>query len=294
MVSDTELDTSAATNAEMVPEIWASDTRDAIEYKEIVTKLVNTTYESQMRIGDIFHIPLRANLTTQSKSEGISNTITFEAINEAEQTVTVSTFEYAAQLLGNVLAIQSNYDERQRITHAIGYALVRGIEVTITALFQTFSQIVGTLGADIDDGILRRAWQYLADSAVDSDANWVFGPAAVASLFGNDKFTSKDFVSGQSAIETAKLPTLYSYPSYVSNLLRNPATGQTDCALFHREAIILIRQLLPTIKQQYLIRNDADGILGVDLYTADEANWVAETPGSNSTGDFGAVLIRSA
>ena len=294
MVSDTELTTLEATNLEMVPEIWASDTRDAIEYKEIVAKLVNTSYESQMSIGAVFHIPLRANLTTQSKSEGLGNTITFEAIDANEQQVTVSTFEYAAQLLGNVLAIQSNYDERQRITHSIGYALVRGMEVTLTALFASFSQIVGTLGADIDDGILRRAWQYLADAAVDSDSSWVFGPAAVASLFGNDKFTSKDFISGQSAIETAKLPTLYSYPSYVSNLLNNPATGQTQCALFHREAIILIRQLMPTIKQQYLIRNDADGILGVDLYTADEANWVSETPGSLSTGDFGAVLIRSA
>lgn len=293
MVTSAEM--TSTTEANKLPDIWASDTKDAIMYKEVLAALVTTKYEAQMRVGRTFEIPHNANLTTQTKTEGISNTINYEAITATKQTVTVSTYQYAAQLLNVVAEVQSNYDERRRISQAIGYALARGIEVSIANLFGSLSQIVGSLGADPDDAVLRRAWQYLADAGVEDNACWVWGPAAVAALFGNDKFTSTDYVSGKSAIESAKLPsTLYSYPSYTSNLLTNPAAGQTNCALFHKEQFSLLRQIKPTVKTHYDMNTNADGVLGYDLYTADELEWVAETPGSLTTGDYGGVLIRSA
>ena len=178
----------------------------------------------------------------------------------------------------------------------MGYALARGMEVSLSALFQSFTQITGTLGADPDDAILRRSWQYLADAGVNDNSTWVFGPAAVAALFGNDKFTSKDFVNAKSVIETAMLPALYSYPTVRSNLLRAPAAGQTECALIHKESIIMIRQVMPTIREQLLIRNLADGIVAYDLYTTALAYWSAEAPTGDSdptTGYYGGVLIRT-
>ncbi len=295
MVTSREITTTRAAN--FIPEIWAEDTRNAIEFEEVLTKVVNTQYEVEMAVGDILHIPLRSNLDTQTKTQGLSQTISYQAVTEGVQNITINTFQYAAQLLNHIVATQSKFDERQRIAHAMGYALMRGIEVSIAALPQSFSQIVGTLGADLDDANLRRGWQYLADAGVSTDAVWVFGPAAVASLFGNDKFTSKDFVSASSVIETATLPPLYSYPAVQSNLLRNPATGQTECFLAHREAMILIRQLMPTVRQQFKIDNIADGLVAYDIYNTSEATWVDEAPGGDSaasTGDFGAVLVRSA
>ena len=97
-------------------------------------------------------------------------------------------------------------------------------------------------------------------------------------------------------IESAELSPLYSYKAYISNLLTNPATGQTNCALLHREAVILIRQVKPTVREQFLIRYLADGIVAFDLYNASEAVWSAEAPTGDSdptVGDYGAVLIRS-
>lgn len=307
MVTDREM--TYITHTEFMPTVWADDTKDAIEFEEVLSKLVDTHYESQMSIGHILEIPLRSNMDTQSKTEGISNTITFQAqagttgtgtagttpLNA--QLVTIDTYQYAAALLNAVVAVQSKYDERQRLAHSMGYALMRGVEVNIAALFASFSQITGTLGADLDDAILRRSWQYLRDAGVTSGANWIFGPAAVASLFGNNKFTSKDFISGKSAIESAELPALFSYPVYVSNLLNNPASGQTECALLHRDAVLLIRQIKPTVRESYLIRYNADGLIAYDLYTTDEAVWVSETPAADAdptTVDSGAVLIRSA
>ncbi len=305
MVTDAEMTTS--THNEFLPTVWADDTRDAIEFEEVLSTLVDTHFESQLTVGKVLTIPLRANLATQTKSEGVSSTITFQTQNFAGvsatnvQNITIDTYQYAASLLNAVVATQSNYDERQRISHSMGYALMRGIEVSIAALFASFSQITGTLGADLDDAILRRSWQYLRDAGITSGANWIFGPAAVASLFGNDKFTSKDFINGKSAIESAELPPLFAYPVFISNLLNAPASGQTQCALLHREAIIMMRQIKPTVKESYLIRNNADGLLAYDLYTVDEAVWSAEAPPAGTTGDSdvtkvdsGGVLIRSA
>lgn len=300
MVTDREM--TSTTHREFLPTVWADDTRDAIEFEEVLSQLVDTHFEAQLTVGRTISIPLRANLNTQTKTEGVSNTITFQTVPGAAsdtniQNITVSTYQYAAQLLNAVVAAQSNYDERQRIAHSMGYALMRGIEVSISALFASFSQITGTLGADLDDAILRRSWQYLRDAGITTGANWIFGPAAVASLFGNDKFTSKDFITGKSAIESAELPPLFSYPVFVSNLLNAPAGGQTQCALMHREAVILLRQIKPTVRESYLIRNNADGLLAFDLYNTSEAVWVAEAPAGDSDPsqvDSGAVLIRSA
>jgi hypothetical protein len=92
---------------------------------------------------------------------------------------------------------------------------------------------------------------------------------------------------------------MFNFPAYVSNLLRSPATGQHDNALFHRSAVILVRQIRPTPKQQYRIEYNADAFFLYDLYAVAEAEQPAETPlesgGSGATevlGDSAAVLIR--
>ena len=299
-VTDREM--TSTTHSAFLPTIWSDDIREAIEYEEVVSKLVNTQYEDELSVGRTVRIPIDSNYNTQTKSEGVSNTITFQSMVGTTgsgtnfQDVTVSVYEYAAALLNAVVAAQSKYDERQRISHKLGYSLMRGVEITITALPQSFSQIVGTLGADPTEANLRRAWQYERDAGVTANCSWWLGPAAVSSLFANDKYTSKDFISGKSAIESAQLPDLYNFPVYVSNLLRAPASGQTECALVHREAIILVRQIKPTVREQFLIRNVADGLVAYNLYNAVEAIWSAEAPTGDSdptVGDYGAVLIRS-
>ena len=264
-----------------------------MQFAEIISKLVNTKFESDLSVGRILHIPHRSNLTTQTKTEGVANTIVFEAITQTNQDITVSTYQYSAVLLNAVVQAQSAYNDRQALANAMGYSLMRGIEVNLSALFASFSQIVGTLGASIDLALLLRAWQYLADGGFASDASWILSPAMASDIFSTDKLTSKDFVTTP-AIERAQLPSILSFPAYVSNLLTSPATGQREAALLHRTAVILIRQVEPTPKTAYLMRYNADGLLMFDLYASAEAEQPAEAPGSESLSDTGAVLIRGA
>jgi hypothetical protein len=302
-MSVTTLEITSTTHAAFLPEVWADDTQDAIEFKEVLSKLVNTSFENEMSVGRILHIPHRSNMATQTKTEGIGNTIVFNTITQTNQDITVSTYEYAACLLNAVVQAQSKYNDRAALSGKMGYALVRGMEVSLAALPASFSQVVGAYGGDIDDSVLRRAWQYLADAGFYDDATWAFSPGAAQSLFGQDRMTSRDFQSGsKSAIETATLPNLYSFPAVVSNLLKSPASGQHDNALFTRSAVILIRQVKPTPKTQYRIEYNADAMLMFDLYAVAEAEQPTETPtvasgGASSSelealGDSGAVLIK--
>jgi hypothetical protein len=186
----------------------------------------------------------------------------------------------------------------------MAYALVRGMEVTIAALAQSFSQAIGVYGGETDDSIVRRAWQYLADAgfADEADSAWAFAPGAVQSLWGQDRFASKDFQSGVSAVENAKLTPQYGSPAYRSNLLRSPASGQHDNMFLNKSAVILVAQVKPTPKAQYRIEYNADAMLLFDLYAAVEAEQPTETPttaaaGAGSSelealGDSAAVLIR--
>lgn len=292
MVSNAEI--TSTTHAAFLPTIWSDDTQDALEFKTLLAELVTTKFESEMTVGRTIEIPHRSNMTTQTKTEGVGNTVVFEAITQTNQDITVSTYEYAACLLNKVVQAQSKYADRSALSKKMGYSLARGMEVSLAALAQNFSQTVGTYGADTDDSLLRRAWQYLADAGFvdeDNDCAWVFSPGAKQSLFGQDRFVSNDFQSKRT-IETAQLPNLYGFPAFHSNLLRSPATSQHDNFALHKSAAILIRQVKPTVEAQYRIEYNADAMLVWDLYTTAEAEQPAETPGSESLGDSGAVLIK--
>jgi hypothetical protein len=52
----------------------------------------------------------------------------------------------------------------------------------------------------------------------------------------------------------------------------------------HRTAIQLVRQIKPTAKAQYLIRNNSEGLLMYDLYTAEIASLPIETPSDSADG----------
>lgn len=299
----TTLEITSTTHAAFLPEVWSDDTQDAVEFKEVLPKLCNTSFEDEMSVGRILHIPHRSNMATQTKTEGISNTVVFNTITQTNQDITVSTYEYAACLLNAVVQAQSKYNDRAALAGKMGYALVRGMEVSIAALPQNFSQTTGAYGGDADESVLRRAWQYLADAGFYDDASWVFSPGAAQSIFGQERFVSRDFQSGaKSALETAQLPNLFSHPAYVSNLLRSPAANQHDNTLFHRSAVILVRQVKPTPKTQYRIEYNADAMLMFDLYAVAEAEQPSETPTTASAGagsselealgDSGAVWIK--
>ena len=178
-------------------------------------------------------------------------------------------------------------------TQKAGYALERGVEVTLTGRFDGFSQTVGVDNVEWTLDNLLRGWQYLEDAgAPEDDRFFIVSPAGAAGMKKLPEVTSRDFGFTQ-GLKQAAIGEFMGIPVLRSQLLESGSAGK-ESAMYHRSALVLIRQVMPTTKKQYLIRNLAEGIVIFDLYTTAENEQPAETPGSESLSDtFGVFFLGS-
>src|SRR3712207_5136000 len=113
-----------------IGEVWSTGVLTAVEFATVIASRVTREYEGEIKKGgDTVHIPRLSNLTTGTKAAGTD--VNFENITETEQTLTISTHEYAAFKLESIVQVQSNYDLQAKYQKKIGYALARGREVTL-------------------------------------------------------------------------------------------------------------------------------------------------------------------
>lgn len=288
MVSDAEMTTT--TEAAFLPDIWSRKTADAAQFKAVVTDTVDKSLEKEVSMGRVVHRPHRSNLTTQAKTEGVTNTVLFEAITQTNQDFTISTQEYAAWLENEVVKAQEDPVYMGGVTKRAGYALERGVEVTLTGRYDGFSQTVGVDNVEWTLDNLLRGWQYLEDAgAPEDDRFFVVSPAGAAGMKKLPELTSSDFAF-QEGLKQATIGEFMGIPVIRSQLLESGTAGK-ESAMYHRSALVLIRQVMPTTKRQYLIRNLADGMVIFDLYTTAENEQPAEAPGSESLSDTFAVFF---
>lgn len=298
-VVDASITTTTA--ASFVPEIWSDEALEAAEFAAVIQKRVNTDYQSDMTIGNTYLIPRLSNLSTQVKAAGVANTITFEAITESQQSVTIATHEYAAFLLENVVAVQANQDLRQKYSKKIGYALTRGREVNLASLASSFTaNVVGTLGVELTADDYLTVWQNFAaaglygDGTTPGDDFAIFvSPAAYAAQLKVDIFVNRDYKGDGAAIERAQVGDIYGIPSFLSNLLNSPAGSQHNCFACKREGICLIVQKEVPVVSQYLIRSLADGVAGWNLYGYADVSFPPETPGGGTAADNRNQLLKT-
>lgn len=294
------------THANFIPTIWSDDVIDAVEFSSVLQKRVNTEWKSELKVGNTLNVPYTSNLQTQSKSQGVSNTINFEAPTEGRQQVTVSTWEYAAFMVEGITQVQANQDLRQRYTRKIGYALSRGRETTLANLIQNLTtNVVGTLGVEMTSDDYIQALRLLGEAGVLEESpdpgeeyTLALSWAAYAALLKVEQFINRDYAGDKAseAIRRAHVGEILGFPVYRSNLLRSPAGGQHDCAAFRKEAFALIVQEEVPVQSQYLIRNLSDGIVGWNVYGAARVLFPVETPGTYSsatTQDNRAVYVKT-
>jgi len=297
MVTSATLTTSTST--EFIPTVWSDDTIEAVEFAAVIAKRVNRKWESQLRVGNTLNIPYISNLTTQNKSSGISNTVNFEAITEAKETITVSTHQYVAFLIENVLEVQANTDLRQKYTNKIGYALARGIEVALSALFASLSQTVGTLNQELTTEDFLEIVTYFATAGLledDMDAgdeySLILSPKAYVNLLKVEEFINRQYNTAGDAIQRARVGDVYGLPIYRSNLLTVNSSGH-DCAAFKRDCYGLIVQKTVPVRSQFKIDNIADGVIGWNLYGHSEILHPPETPGGGAATDSHGVWVKT-
>lgn len=286
--------TSAACH---IPTIWASDTLDAVRANIILAGLVNRQWEKYLKVGDTLNIPRTSNPTAQTKTANTN--VSLEVLGpsgaETAQQITVTTHQYVAFGVENIVEVQAITNLRSVYTDAGGYALAAGIDTNLFTLPQSFTpNIVGTLGVELTDDNLLRAWQYLEDNNVPSkDRFIVLTPAAYAGVLKLDKFMNRDYTGeGGEGVRDAYVGQIYGAPTYKTTLVRNPAAGQGECIFSQKQGMALIVQET-TSRAAYVIERDADVVLLTQIYGYSRVLYPPITAGGGAAIDSMNVLMRT-
>lgn len=282
------------TAANHIPTIWSSETIDAVEGKVVLAGLVDRHFEKQLKVGDTLNIPFISNMTATAKT-GASN-ITLNTITEQYEQITCTTHEHVAFAVEDIVAVQSNTGLRSKYTKKAGYVIGASMDETIAALAANFSQYVGTLGLELTDDNLIRAWQYLEDFDMPESDRFIYiSPAAYAGLMKLDKFMHADYVGGGGkGVRNAFVGKLYGANVHTSTLTYKAAANQCAGWFCHKSGVALIQQHLKTTSQ-YSIHEDADVVLSTNLFGLTEIVMPPKTEGgaAGSEVDYANVYLKT-
>jgi hypothetical protein len=291
---------TTTTAAKFIGQVWSDGCLEAVEFASLLQKRVVRDYEGDIKkAGNTVHIPRLSNLPTQTKSAATD--ITFTAITEGEQVLTVSTHEYAAFQLESIVQVQSNYDLMSRYQKKIGYALARGREVNLAGLVSGFSQSVGSLNVELTADDYNSAWSLLAQAGLleaspdpGDEFTIAVSAQAYAALLKVDTFINQDYnpANGGAAISRAKVGDIFGAPVYMSNLLKADGSGH-DCAMFHRSHMALAVQHEVPVKSMYMIQALSDAVVGHNIYGYMELSYPPETPGGGSATDNRGIWLKT-
>ena len=238
--------------ANFIPEVWAAELSDATQAYVGLSDLVDRSFESDMKSGDIVHIQDITNPSVRVKSEDTAATIANRT--ETQQNITINREAYCRMLFEDIAELQSKYDIRSKYTQKMSYSLMAYIEGDATSglasLPSSFSQLVGTLGADPPTDNLIRAVQYLDDADLpETERFFYMSPPTHAALLKQDVFVSGDY-GPSGAVSSGRITRpVYGATTHVSSLANNnpSAAAQSYSWFCHKRGVALIMQQSPKV-----------------------------------------------
>lgn len=286
-----------------IPELWSTDTRDAVEATVVAAARVESSKYGLSELkggpGDTMNIPYISNPTANTKSADTN--ITPEAIGpssaEASQSFTVSTHQVVAFAVENITEVQSKTNLRSKYTDKAGYALGAAADTNLHTLPQSFSQIVGTLGVEPTFDNWQRASQYLDDANAPEEGRFIIvRPATYYAMRKIDQFVNADYTGGGAGgsmkVGREQVGTIWgNVPVFKSTLVRAPSAGQAENWYCHREGVYYCSQNLKT-NAQFVIMMDSDVVSSTHIYGYAEALQPPITAGGGAATDAFNVLVR--
>lgn len=275
-----------------IDEVWPGDVIRAQEYALVIAPRVFRDWKF-MGHGDVYHYPRVANIEAVTKVPG-TPWAPFK-YTDSDQTILIDTYEVTGFQVEDITTLLAKTPLVSEYKQRMGYALARRMDVNLANLFQQFTTAVGTLGVDLTYDDLISAWQSLAEAGITggNDVTWFLSPAMVGGLLKLDVIISRDYRGDQvRAVDAAQVGTILGAPVVQSNLLRAPAAGQHEGALMDRRAIALIVAQAPKAIMEFRATDIATIVGMYQVYGYARILRYQETPGSTTTTDNWAVLIR--
>lgn len=266
----------------------------AAEFELVIAPTVDRSWE-YVGHGDVHHKLRIPNIETQTKSA--STALDAYVYTDTEETITVNVHDACAIKHEDIAQLLSRANVKSEMQKKMGYALGRKVDTNLSALFASFSQIVGTLGVELTYDQLLTASQYLREAGYDmhNDVVWMLSTAQGIATQKMDTFINAQYVGEKAAVAAHKNATIGVFqgaPVIESNLITAPAAGQHESALYHRELIALIMAQDPKTSTDRIALDLADVVVMDQIYGYGEVERYSETPGNITATDTGAVLLR--
>lgn len=279
--------------ANFIPEIWETETGDAVEAETVLSDLVDTQYESKMKMGDTIHIVDKSHPAVRVKSE--DTTATWANITETMQNITVNRQAYTAFLVEDIAEVQSQMALRDHYTSGSAYSLTAFLEGDATSglvsLGSGFSNTYGAAGADLTEDVLITAMTALRTADVPRSDLFIWGsPNGLVGLHKIDRFRHADYVGqaqAQKMVEKAEIGMIFGAKVYESTLADALPTAASQSYVWfsHKRGVALIRQRKPTVHQQYILLETGEGVLVDQIYQFAERLIAPKTLGGGTSVD---------
>lgn len=171
-------------------EVWGPAVEVAMKENLVLTNLCQDLSPFVATQGEKIHLPKVDSVTKGTKGEG-PITWVVDGTDAGEETLNVSTHEYAAVLIEDVIKIQGNYDMMNLFAKELGYSLAHSVDAAIdTAISASFEAAGGAInGINVSGSPMgvEADWDLVLTSCLAQDTNpqnWtvVLAPATFANL----------------------------------------------------------------------------------------------------------------
>ena len=259
--------TNNTTSANFIPEIWSDEIIAAYKKELVVANLVNKMPMSGKK-GDTIFIPKPNRGSATAKVSGTAVTIQNDTAGQLAILIDKH-FEYS-RMIEDITDIQAQASMRKFYTGDAGYSLAKKVEDDIFLLGKSanggngttwakaqkmsatgvLSDYAGTGALAFTDAGFRNLIQKLDDADVPMDGrSLILPPSARNSIMGIDRYTSSDFVGGQTVVN-GKIGNLYGVDIYISNNCPVDGTAKVGM-LMHKDAFVFAEQMAVRSQTQY-------------------------------------------
>jgi len=296
--------TAAAT---FIPEIWSDEIIAAYQKNLKMAPLVKKLPMTGKK-GDVIHIPKPIRGAASAKVADTA--VNIQANVEGELQISVNRhFEYS-RFIEDIVEVQALNSLRQFYTEDAGYQLALKVDTDLMNAATGFGDgtmdLAAPSGADwensnsyffdaaatggtplslfdaagghsvaagdvFSDAGFRQAIQLLDDADVPMDGRCIIVPPVVRNtIMGTERFSSSDFVSGQT-VNTGLIGNLYGVDVYVSSNCPTLQSNVRGCIMMQKDALVHAEQMTvrsqTQYKQEYLSTlYTADTLYGVQVY----------------------------
>ena len=296
--------TAAAT---FIPEIWSDEIIAAYQKNLKMAPLVKKLPMTGKK-GDVIHIPKPIRGAASDKVADTA--VNIQANVEGELQISVNRhFEYS-RFIEDIVEVQALNSLRQFYTEDAGYQLALKVDTDLMNAATGFGNgtmdLAAPTGADwensnsyffdaaatggtplslfdaagghsvaagdvFSDAGFRQAIQLLDDADVPMDGRCIIVPPVVRNtIMGTERFSSSDFVSGQT-VNTGLIGNLYGVDVYVSSNCPTLQSNVRGCIMMQKDALVHAEQMSvrsqTQYKQEYLSTLfTSDTLYGVQVY----------------------------